>query len=150
VLGSNYFYDAQVPWGSWSEYSLGIDFVPADVIEACTDFGTPERAPVTSGAIKYIAFCDAAGGTGRDSFSLAVAHGAVDGATRVAVLDLVREHKPSCLRRSSPSSPRSCARSRSPGAGDGSLVAYADEWSTHQIVRGGERTTSENYPRCCR
>ncbi len=31
VLGSNYFYYAQDPWGSWAEYSHGIDFVPADV-----------------------------------------------------------------------------------------------------------------------
>jgi len=31
VLGSNYFYYAQDPWGSWAEYSYGIDFVPADL-----------------------------------------------------------------------------------------------------------------------
>ena len=31
VLGSNYFYYVQDPWGSWAEYSHGIDFVPADV-----------------------------------------------------------------------------------------------------------------------
>ena len=31
VLGSNYFYYAQDPWGSWAEYSYDIDFVPADV-----------------------------------------------------------------------------------------------------------------------
>ena len=31
VLGSNYFYYVQDPWGSWAEYSYGIDFVPADV-----------------------------------------------------------------------------------------------------------------------
>jgi len=31
VLGSNYFYYVQDPWGSWTEYSFGIDFVPADV-----------------------------------------------------------------------------------------------------------------------
>ncbi len=31
VLGSNYFYYARDPWGSWAEYSYGIDFVPADV-----------------------------------------------------------------------------------------------------------------------
>ena len=31
VLGSNYFYYAQDPWGSWAEYSYGIDFVPVDV-----------------------------------------------------------------------------------------------------------------------
>jgi catechol 2,3-dioxygenase-like lactoylglutathione lyase family enzyme len=31
VLGSNYFYYAQDPWGSWAEFSYGIDFVPVDV-----------------------------------------------------------------------------------------------------------------------
>jgi catechol 2,3-dioxygenase-like lactoylglutathione lyase family enzyme len=31
VLGSNYFYYVQDPWGSWAEYSHGIDFVGADV-----------------------------------------------------------------------------------------------------------------------
>ncbi|HEY2864484.1 MAG TPA: VOC family protein [Casimicrobiaceae bacterium] len=31
VLGSNYFYYVQDPWGSWTEFSFGIDFVPADV-----------------------------------------------------------------------------------------------------------------------
>lgn len=30
VLGSNYFYYAQDPWGSFAEYSFGIDFIPAD------------------------------------------------------------------------------------------------------------------------
>jgi len=31
VLGSNYFYYVQDPWGSWAEYSYDIDFVPEDV-----------------------------------------------------------------------------------------------------------------------
>jgi catechol 2,3-dioxygenase-like lactoylglutathione lyase family enzyme len=31
VLGSNYFYYVQDPWGSWAEYSHDIDFVPVDV-----------------------------------------------------------------------------------------------------------------------
>ena len=31
VLGSNYFHYVQDPWGSFAEYSHGIDFVPADV-----------------------------------------------------------------------------------------------------------------------
>ncbi len=31
VLGSNYFYYVRDPWGSWAEYSYGIDFIPADV-----------------------------------------------------------------------------------------------------------------------
>jgi catechol 2,3-dioxygenase-like lactoylglutathione lyase family enzyme len=31
VLGSNYFHYVQDPWGSFAEYSHGIDFVPADL-----------------------------------------------------------------------------------------------------------------------
>jgi catechol 2,3-dioxygenase-like lactoylglutathione lyase family enzyme len=31
VLGSNYFHYVQDPWGSWAEYSFGIDFVAEDV-----------------------------------------------------------------------------------------------------------------------
>lgn len=30
VIGSNWFYYARDPWGSYSEYSCGIDYVPAD------------------------------------------------------------------------------------------------------------------------
>ena len=30
VLGSNYFYYAQDPWGSWCEFSASIDYIPAD------------------------------------------------------------------------------------------------------------------------
>jgi len=37
VLGSNYFYYVQDPWGSWAEYSHDIDFVPADVDWPATD-----------------------------------------------------------------------------------------------------------------
>ena len=37
VLGSNYFYYVQDPWGSWAEYSFDIDFVPADVEWAAGD-----------------------------------------------------------------------------------------------------------------
>lgn len=31
VLGSNYFYYVQDPWGSWAEYSCDIDFIPHDL-----------------------------------------------------------------------------------------------------------------------
>jgi hypothetical protein len=63
------------------------DFIPIDVIESCTDFGVHERPPQPG--VKYVAFCDAAGGTGTNSFTLAIAH---RGTTHM--LDLVRERKP--------------------------------------------------------
>ena len=43
VLGSNYFYYTQDPWGSWAEYSYDIDFVPADV-----DWPASDHAPEDS------------------------------------------------------------------------------------------------------
>jgi hypothetical protein len=65
------------------------DFVPSDVVEASTDFGVRERAPVPG--VRYVAFTDAAGGTGSDSFTLAIGHREADGS---AVLDVLRERKP--------------------------------------------------------
>ena len=37
VLGSNYFHYVRDPWGSYSEYSAGIDYVPADCDWAAAD-----------------------------------------------------------------------------------------------------------------
>ena len=37
VIGSNYFCYVQDPWGSFAEYSHGIDFVPADIEWAAAD-----------------------------------------------------------------------------------------------------------------
>jgi hypothetical protein len=52
------------------------DFVPAELIEACIDLETFERPP--QGDIKYFAWCDAAGGLGSDSMTLALAHRQTD------------------------------------------------------------------------
>lgn len=73
----------------WREDSS--DFVPPDVVEACTDFKVYERPPQPG--IHYVAFCDAAGGLGSDSFTLAIAHREPDEASTV-VLDLLREKRP--------------------------------------------------------
>jgi len=43
VIGSNYFYYARDPWGSFAEYSFDIDFVPADV-----DWGVQDCPPEDS------------------------------------------------------------------------------------------------------
>jgi catechol 2,3-dioxygenase len=32
VLGSNYFHYVRDPWGSYSEFSFGIDYIPADLL----------------------------------------------------------------------------------------------------------------------
>jgi hypothetical protein len=67
------------------------DFLPLDVIEAATDWGVHERLPQPD--IHYLAFCDSAGGTGKDSFTLSITHLESD-AVRSAVVDLIRERKP--------------------------------------------------------
>jgi hypothetical protein len=67
------------------------DFVPLDIVEACTDWGVVERPPERG--VRYTAYHDAAGGTGRDSFTLAICHAEPRMAGRVFV-DLVRERKP--------------------------------------------------------
>jgi catechol 2,3-dioxygenase-like lactoylglutathione lyase family enzyme len=38
VLGSNYFYYARDPWGSFAEYSFDIDFLPADLDWVAGDY----------------------------------------------------------------------------------------------------------------
>jgi hypothetical protein len=68
------------------------DFIPVEVIEACTEFDIYER-PRRPG-MTYRAFADAAGGTGADSFAFAICHR--DGSSRdgIYMLDAVRESKP--------------------------------------------------------
>jgi hypothetical protein len=67
------------------------DFMPLDVIEATTDWGVTEREPVPG--VFYFAYADPAGGTGRDSFTLAIAH--LDPVkTGVIVIDAMRERRP--------------------------------------------------------
>lgn len=65
-------------------------FVDQEVIDACTEIGCFERAPARSIGRRYVAFVDAAGGSGGDSMTLAIAHLEND----MAVLDAVRERKP--------------------------------------------------------
>jgi hypothetical protein len=77
-----------------SEYGYGwredlSDFVPSDAIDACTEWSCLERC--YDPAYRYTAFCDAAGGTGSDAFTLAIGHRDEHGR---AVLDVLREHRP--------------------------------------------------------
>jgi catechol 2,3-dioxygenase-like lactoylglutathione lyase family enzyme len=39
VLGSNYFHYVRDPWGSWTEYSAGMDYVPYDADWATDNYG---------------------------------------------------------------------------------------------------------------
>jgi len=65
-------------------------FVSLDAILACVSDGVYER-PRESG-VSYRAFIDPAGGSGKDSFTLAIGH--KDKATDLAVLDALREKRP--------------------------------------------------------
>jgi len=59
-----------------------------DAVMACIQDGVRERAPERRN--KYVAFCDAAGGSGADSYTLCIAHRAAD----TCVVDCIREAKP--------------------------------------------------------
>ena len=65
------------------------DFLPADIVAAAIDAGVHERCPVQGR--NYFAYADAAGGTGADSFAIAVAHREANG---VVVLDALRRRTP--------------------------------------------------------
>ncbi|MEX6506958.1 hypothetical protein [Jiella sp. M17.18] len=63
-------------------------FISLEAIEACITAGIYERAPIAG--VSYKAFTDAAGGSGGDSFTLAIGHLEGD----IATLDAVREIRP--------------------------------------------------------
>lgn len=67
-------------------------FVSLDAVEAVTMPGRSEQ-PYQS-QHQYVAFLDAAGGTGKDSMTLAIAHGEHRGGRDLAVLDVIREVAP--------------------------------------------------------
>lgn len=64
-------------------------FVSQQAVDAVVSSGCFEVTPASS--FQYVAFCDPAGGSGKDSFTLAIAHSTKDG---TAVLDCIREQKP--------------------------------------------------------
>jgi len=71
----------------WRDDQAG--FLPLEAVEACTEWDVYERAP--DPGVVYFAFVDAAGGTGKDSYALCIAHVEVNGSV---VIDVVRERKP--------------------------------------------------------
>jgi hypothetical protein len=118
------------------------DFIPLDVVESSTDFGVHERPPQPG--IRYIAFCDAAGGTGSDSFTLAIAH---RGAPHM--LDLVRERKPRFVPAQVIAEYAQLLKLYKITEVQGDKFAlgfHSDEWKSHGIkFVPCERTTSDNY-----
>ena len=63
--------------------------MPSDCVDACTEWTVRERSYDERN--KYFCFVDAAGGTGTDSFSLAIGHRDKDGR---AIIDVIRERRP--------------------------------------------------------
>jgi len=84
-----------------------------EVVNACTDDGDYERAPLKHFA--YTGFCDPAGGSGQDSMTLGIAHMEEN----IAVLDLLREIKP-------PFSPQEAAPARYRRRRNGGQYPLAD------------------------
>jgi hypothetical protein len=121
------------------------DFIPIDIIDACTDWGISERPPQPN--VKYIAWADAAGGTGRDSFALAIAHRIAK--DRTVVLDLVRERKPRFVSSAVVAEFAAILRQFKISEVWGDSFAggfHADAWASHKIkFKPAERNTSENY-----
>ncbi len=64
------------------------DYVSREVVMACVDPLVYERMPKPN--VSYVAFTDAAGGSGGDSFTLAIGHRQGD----LAIVDCIREVKP--------------------------------------------------------
>jgi hypothetical protein len=66
------------------------DFISRAVVEACIEPGCHERAPARAIGRHYVAFIDAAGGSGTDSMTMGIAHAGDD----IPVLDALRERRP--------------------------------------------------------
>jgi hypothetical protein len=128
--------------GHWREDVA--DFAPPDAVEGATDFNIYERPPQPD--TSYVCYVDAAGGTGADSFGLAIAHKLPD---QTVVLDLVRERKPRFVPAAVIAEWAPLLKSygisevRGDGFGGG---FHSDEWTRNGITfTASEHTTSENY-----
>lgn len=118
-------------------------FVDAEAVRAVTIGDRRELAPVEG--IRYVAFVDPSGGSGSDSFPLAIAHREADR----LVLDLVRERRPRF-------SPDDVCREFAETVGPYGITyvtgdRYAGDWPRERFAAHGigyeasERTKSDLY-----
>ena len=133
---------AAAEWGS--EFRTDVEsFVRVETIDAVTVAGRYELPPISG--VAYTAFLDAAGGSGRDSMTMSIAHVQGD----VAVLDLIREVRP-------PFSPETVTAEFADGIKRFGLdVATADrfagDWPRERFAKRGvtviacDRSKSELY-----
>src|SRR5262249_12092039 len=126
----------------WRDDQAG--FLPLEVVEACTDWDVIERLPELCDT--YFAFVDAAGGTGKDSYALCIAHVEADGSV---VVDVIRERKPPFVPSQVIAEFADLLRAyrvtevRGDNMGSG---FHAGEWDRHSMpFRKYDDTTSENY-----
>jgi len=126
-------------------------YIPADVVDGCTDFGVHERAP--EAGTRYVAYCDSSSGVA-DSFAIAIAHRTTPhGSTPQVLLDVVRERKPRFVPAQVISEYAELLLKLygiSEVQSDRYAVGFHEhEWRTHGIkFTACERTTSENYLHC--
>jgi len=122
------------------------DFIPLDVVESCSDSGIHERPPLRN--FSYVAYCDPAGGTGSDSFTIAIAHREYDQINTV-YLDLLRERKPRFVPAAVISEYAELLRRYRIREVRGDKFAggfHASEWQRNGITfKPSANTTAENY-----
>jgi hypothetical protein len=118
------------------------DFLPLDAVDVCITRSVYELPPQPG--VKYVAFTDCAGGTGTDSFTVAIAHRG-----EPCQLDVVRERKPRFVPAQVITEFAALLKAYNVTEvlSDRYAVGFhADEWSRHGIkLVPCERTTSENY-----
>jgi hypothetical protein len=84
-------YRASAEYGA--EFRTDIEsFVSREAVERCVSPGVYERPHAS--ALRYVAFVDFAGGAGQDSATMAISHAERDAGRDIAVLDVLREHRP--------------------------------------------------------
>jgi hypothetical protein len=99
------------------------NFISREVLDACVAPGRHELPPLHQ--VNYRGFVDSAGGSGGDSFTMAISHREADG---TVVLDLIRERRP-------PFSPSEvikeyCAECKRYGVG----VVYGDRYGSEILA----------------
>jgi hypothetical protein len=137
--------DAYEQDASWAAAEYGGEFrsdleafVSAEVVDAAI---VPGRFEIPPAAMRYHAFTDPAGGSGGDSFTLAIGHHE----RGTAVLDLIRERKP-------PFSPEGVAAEFAADLKRYNIFEvhgdkYAGEWPAEQFLKYGVRYRSSDLPK---
>jgi hypothetical protein len=120
------------------------EFLPLDIVEACTDWGVHERPPQPG--MSYLAFGDSAGGTGKDSYAFVIAHVLDDGEI---VVDVIREWKPRFVPAQVIGEIVSLCQTYgvTEVCGDNAGAGFHQEdWRAHPVAyKTWKNTTSENY-----